>query len=682
MASKEAKKRYEKLVKEIEYHSNLYYNKDAPEIPDSVYDALVKEAEELKRKFTDEIISEEYNVAPSPSEDVGGDVSEDFKKVRHREYQYSFDNVFDYEGLSLWRRKIERMLEKEYVGEDAGEFFNVSFSYVTEEKIDGLKIVLTYNGGNLVTAATRGNKRFGEDVTENIKQIESIPKTLNKKVDLVVVGEVWLSEKELERINKQREKKGEPIFANTRNAAAGSLRQLDPQVTKERNLDTFIYDFDFYSERKFDTHVEELEELESLGFNVNKNYKLCENLEGIEDYYQDLLKKRSKLSYHIDGVVVKVNEKELQEALGYTAKAPRFGIAYKFPAEQTQTVVEDIALQVGRTGVLTPVAHLKPVSVGGAMVSRATLHNEDFIKDLDLRVGDTVILQRAGDVIPEVVSVLKNLRTGKEKVWSFPKKVALCGGDGSIERIPGQAAWRCKHKGSFTQNLRVFEHFVGKHAFDIDGLGKEQVKMFLEDGLVSEFADIFTITKGDLLSLPRFADKSADNLIESIKLAKKVSLERLLIGLSIEHVGEETAIDIAKHFGTLEKVMSASIEDLEAIEGVGEKVARSVHEWFKNSENKKILSNLLKHITIEKPKTQSKAHENFAGKIFVLTGTLESISRDEAKEMIRYLGGKTSSSVSSKTDFVVVGEDPGSKYDDAQKLGVKILTESEFKKML
>jgi DNA ligase (NAD+) len=551
-------------------------------------------------------------------------------------------------------------------------------TYCAELKIDGLKVVLTYTKGKLVLAATRGDGEVGENITHTARVIASIPHTLKEAIDIIAVGEVWLGEKELHRINKEKEKRGEQVFANTRNAAAGSLRQLDASVTASRKLETFIYDIEkISSSHATQTQTEELAMLKKVGLAVNPLHRLCGSVIEIENYYQDALRKRSSLPYHIDGVVIKVNEKELQEALGFTAKAPRFGVAYKFPAQQVTTVVEDIVLQVGRTGVLTPVAHLTPVLVGGAVVSRATLHNEDFIADLDIRIGDTVVLQRAGDVIPEVVQVLKDLRTGKEKVWKFPTHVALCGGDGSVERVPGQAAWKCKYAGSFVQNKRRFEHFVGKHAFDIDGLGKEQVKVFLENGLISDFADIFTITKGDLLSLPRFAEKSADNLITSIEKAKKITLARLLIGLSIEHVGEETAIDIARHFGTLEKVKEASQEELEAIDGVGGIVAQSVFDWFRDAENKKLLTRLLKYVTIEAISYKLQTTK-LSGKTFVLTGTLATLSRDEAKEIIRANGGSVSGSVSKKTDYVLAGEEAGTKLDEAKKLGVSVISEKEF----
>jgi len=549
-----------------------------------------------------------------------------------------------------------------------------------ELKIDGLKIILTYREGKLVLGATRGNGVVGEDVTQNVKTIDDVPLELSETRDMVVTGEAWLSENELARANKIREKNGEPLFANPRNAAAGSLRQLDPRIAAERRLACFVYDIENSTEK---TQTSELKLLGRLGFVVNKNHALCKSIGEVERFYQSWAKKRGTGEYHIDGIVVKINETELQIALGHTAKAPRYAIAYKFPAEQVTTVVEDIVLQVGRTGVLTPVAHLRPVLVAGATVSRATLHNEDFIKEKDIRIGDTVVLQRAGDVIPEVVQVVKETRTGKEKSWHFPRKVMACGGDGSIERVPGQATYRCKHKGGFTQQLRRLSHLVSKKAFDIDGLGNRQVKLFLEKGLIADGADIFTLEEGDLLPLPGYKEKSVKNLLGAINKARAVSLSKLLIGLSIGQVGEETAIDISEHFGTLEKIQNATREELEAINGVGEIVAQSVHDWFRDSENKILLRKLLKQVSVKETRSNIQGTNNkLEGKTFVLTGSLKSMTRDEAKAKIRAAGGHVTSSVSKKTDYVVAGADPGTKYKKAQELGVKLINEVAFKQLL
>jgi DNA ligase (NAD+) len=428
---------------------------------------------------------------------------------------------------------------------------------------------------------------------------------------------------------------------------------------------------------------DELRFLQNLGFSVNPPFAVFENLAGVEKFYQNWIKKRDAIDYGLDGIVIKINSREIQEALGYTGKSPRWGVAYKFPAEQVTTVVEDILLQVGRTGVLTPVAHLKPVSVAGSTVSRATLHNEDEIRRLDVRIGDTVILQKAGDVIPDIVSVVKELRTGKEKEFKFPTHVPSCGGDGKIERIPGQAAWRCVNKNSFAQQKRKFYHFVSKGAFDITDMGPKVSDVLLSENLISEYADIFTLKRGDLLLLPRFAEKSVDNLLASIKVASRTTLPRLIIGLSIPQVGEETAYDLAEHFKTIEKLRTATFENLEKIQGVGPIVAQSVVDFFKSKENKKMLDNLLAYITIEKIKNMpAKTSGAVSGKTFVLTGTLETMSRDIAKAKIRELGGTPSESVSKETDYLVAGDNSGSKYDKAKKLGVKILSEKEFLDLL
>ncbi len=661
--SADIKKRYETLTKEIARHADLYHAKDTPEISDEAYDALVKEALTLEATYPT------LKPKKSVTEKVGGEASEAFAKVRHDVRQYSFDNVFNREELSAWIERVKKGLPS-----------SATVSFCAEEKIDGLKVILTYKNGLLTRAATRGNGEVGEDITHTVRTIKDVPQKLKEPRSLIAIGEVWLPQEELDRINALREKASEQLFVNTRNAAAGSVRQLDPAVTASRDIRTFVYDIDA-SDQLLASQEEELKLLKRLGFSVNAHYKILKTEDEIESYYADAIERRHGNAYHIDGVVLKVNDVAHQRSLGHTAKAPRFGVAYKFPAEQVTTVIEDITLQVGRTGVLTPVAKMRPVFVGGAMVSRATLHNEDFIKELDLRIGDTIVLQRAGDVIPEVVKVLIEFRTGKEKKWSFPKKVPqLCGGDGSIERVPGEAAWRCVHKGSFDQRRRQFEHFAGKHGFDIEGMGKENVKLFLEEGLVDDFDDIFTVTKEDLLALPRFAEKSADNLLEGVEKSKRLKLSRFLVALSIPHVGEETARIIAEHAGTLEKLKNMTLDALTEIDGVGPIVAGSLYAWLRDDANARLLERLMTHITLEKE--ERVAGGKLTGKTFVLTGTLSSMSRDEAGDLIRGQGGKVSSSVSKKTDYVVAGDDPGTKYIEAQKLGVKILTEAEFKKLL
>lgn len=665
--TKDVVKRLENLKKTIDKHRRLYHTLDKPEISDEAYDSLVRDLERLEEEYP------ELKTKDSPSERVGAEPLKEFVKVRHSKKQWSYDDVFDFEGLKKWDEKLRNFIAKEDL---SGE----KIEYCVELKIDGLKIVLTYEEGRFVRGATRGDGAVGEDVTSNVKTIQSVPLELSQKVNVTVVGEAWIGKKDLEKINKERKSKEEAVFANTRNLAAGSIRQLDPKMTAERKLNSFIYDMDDFDGVKPKTQKEELDLIKTLGFNVNPNFALLHDLDSVEEYYQNWVKKRHKLDYELDGIVIKINSNKIQEALGYTAKSPRWGVAYKFPAEQVTTVVEDIVLQIGRTGVLTPVAHLRPVVVAGSTVSRATLHNEDEINRLDVRIGDTVVLQKAGDVIPDIVSVMKDLRTGKEKKFVWPTRVPLCGGDGAIMRIPGQAAWRCVDKNSFEQQKRKFHHFVSKKSFDITDLGPKVIDVLLENSLIVEFSDIFTLEKGDLLSLPRFAEKSVDNLLQAILKAKKVTLPRFIIGLSIPQVGEETAHLLAQNFHDIRNLEKARKEDLERVEGVGPIVADSIVEFFKSKENQKIINNLLNYVVVEKIEAPKK-NTSISGKTFVLTGTI-SMPRDEAKEKLRQLGAIVSESVSKNTDYVVAGENSGSKAEKAEELGVKIISEKEFLALL
>ena len=448
---------------------------------------------------------------------------------------------------------------------------------------------------------------------------------------------------------------------------------MDPKVTASRGLDSFIYDIDSVIGEKIGDQFEEIQLLKKIGFKTNKYTEVFDSIKGIQKFYNEWTEKKHSLEYELDGIVIKINSVKIQNALGYTGKSPRWAVAYKFPAEQVTTVLEDIVLQVGRTGVVTPVAHLKPVKVAGSTVSRATLHNEDEIKRLDVRIGDTVILQKAGDVIPDIVSVVYDLRPKDSKPYVFPKKVSACGGDGSIERIPGEVAWRCVSKDSFDQNRRKFHYFVSKKCFNIDGMGPKIIDVLLEQGLISSFEDIFTLKRGDLLALPRFAEKSVDNLLESIEKSKKISLSRLIASLSIPQVGEETAFDIAKHFNSIEKIQQAKLEEIESIYGVGPIVAKSLFDWFSDSENKVLIKNILKQIDI----VEEVVGQKLSGKTFVFTGSL-GIDRTNAQETVRKLGGEVSSSVSKNTSYVVAGENAGSKLDKANELGVKVISESDF----
>lgn len=665
MTLTEARKRARELRKLILHHNTQYHELDAPEISDEVYDSLVVELVEIEKAYP------ALKRAGTPTERVGGAPSEAFAKVRHTAKQWSFDNVFSDEELGEWDERLKRYLALRGMEKEKR-------TYVCEHKFDGLKVILEYQHGELVRAATRGDGVVGEDITHTVRTMKDVPHKLTQPVDCVVVGEAWLSKKEFERINKERAKEGEPLFANPRNTAAGSLRQLDPEVTRKRNVNFFAYDIDAITPACV-SQEDELALLRRLGFVVNRHYLVATNITDVILYYRRWVTRRDNEAYEMDGVVVKVNEVALQSALGYTAKSPRFGVAFKFPSEEATTVVEDIQLQIGRTGVLTPVAHLQPVRIAGSTVSRATLHNEDQIKKLDVRVGDTVVMQKAGDIIPEILSVIPELRPKGTKPYRFPKKVIGCGGDGSIERVPGMAAHRCAVRDSGVLLRHRLHYFVSKNALDIEGLGPKIVDLLMDEGLVSTYADFFTLKRGDVLNLPSFKEKAADNLLSAIRRAQTVPLERLLVGLSIDHVGEEVARLIAEEFGTLSRVQRASSDALANIYGVGKKVAESVRAWFMDVSHQEELRLLLLHLTVVSP--EKKKGGTLEGKSFVFTGILSSCSREDAEAMVRRQGGRASGSISKQTDYLVVGAEAGSKKEKAKKLGVTVLSEDEFRKM-
>lgn len=665
MIPKDVKERYDRLKKAVNHYRTQRHVHDIEEIPIEAEDALKKELADLEAEYP-------ALVGPdSPSVRVGGTPLPQFKKVRHTVAQWSFNDAFTEADMRDFDKRVKKALGVE------------SVEYTAELKIDGLKVVLSYEKGKLTVAATRGDGVVGEDVTHNVRTIESVPLELERAVDIVVEGEIWMSEAQLASLNERQQEAGLPPYANPRNAAAGSIRQLDPKVAASRKLDTFIYDAAQASESLPRTQHEELQYLKDLGFKVNKHHELAGSIEEVIEYWEKWKTKSKTQGYWIDGVVVKVNRIDQQERLGYTGKAPRFAIAFKFPAEQVTTVVEGIVLQVGRTGVLTPVAHLRPVLVAGTTVSRATLHNEDEIKRLDVRIGDTVILQKAGDVIPDIVQVLTELRPKGTKPYRWPSSVAECGEDGSIERVPGQAAWRCSDKNSFAVLRRKLRYFASRGALNIEGLGPSTVDALLEQGLVEHADDFFTLEEGDLLALEGFAEISAKKLIESIKkVTKGAPLSRVVTALSISQVGEETAILLAQNFKTIDDIAQATEDDLAAINGIGPIVAEAIHSWFRDKENKRLVASLKKHIKIEAEKVSGKQNLPLQGKTFVLTGGMESMSRDEAKEKIRKLGGDVSSSVSKKTSFVVAGEEAGSKLDKAGELGVTVISEREFLKLV
>jgi DNA ligase (NAD+) len=657
-ASDELRKRAAMLREAITKYRALQHEKDVSPITPEALDSLKYELASLEEAYP-ELVT--HN---SPTQVVAGTPLPFLKKVRHTVPQWSFNDAFTETDIRAFDERVRKL---------SGEVP----TYDLELKIDGLKIVLTYVRGILTTAATRGDGVVGEDVTHNIRTIRSVPKLLARELDITVEGEVYLTRSGLKRLNAIRRKQGEPEFANPRNAAAGSIRQLDPSLAAKRPLEVFVYDIAQTSEPFPKTQSKELEYLAMLGFPVNKEHQHADSLEEVFSYWKKWRGgAREKLDYQLDGVVLKLESHSLQETLGYTGKAPRYAIAYKFPPEQVETVIEDISLQVGRTGKVTPVAHLRPVAVAGTTVGRASLHNEDFILAKDIRIGDTVILQKAGDVIPEVVSVIKELRPRSAKPWKFPTHTSLCGGDGRIERVKGEAAHRCVKSGSFEQLSRRLAHFAGKSALDISGMGRETVSLLLQEKLVSDFDDFFTLTKDELLALPLFEETKATKLVKAIEAAKKVSLDRLLIGLGIAHVGEETAFLLATNWKTLAALRAASEESLSNIGGIGPIIGRAVFEWFKDANNRALLKRLEKYLKVQKVAAPSKGP--LTGQTVVITGTLPTLSREEAESRVRQAGGKVASSVSAKTSFVVAGENPGSKLDKANRLGIRVIGEPEF----
>ena len=661
-ASKAQYERAKQLRSTITKYRALQHEKDLSPISPDALDSLKYELALLEEKYPELVTPD------SPTQVVAGAPVPFLAKVRHKVPQWSFNDAFTEDDIRAFDERVRKLS-------------GTTPSYDLELKIDGLKIVFTYEKGMLVTAATRGDGVTGEDVTHNIRTIASVPECLARPVDLIAEGEVYLTRSGFAKLNALREKEGEPLFANPRNAAAGSIRQLDPKIAASRPLGVFVYDVAATEEAFPASQSDELAYLAVLGLPVNPEHRHADTLDEVFAYWEQWRgSARDRVDYQIDGVVLKVESHATQELLGYTGKAPRFGIAYKFPPEQVQTIVEDITLQVGRTGKLTPVAHLRAVAVAGTVVARATLHNEDFIRERDIRVGDTVILQKAGDIIPEIVSVIRELRPAKTAAWRFPTHSPLCGGDGAIERVPGEAAHRCSVAGSFEQQARKLIHFAGKSALDIDGMGKETVKLLMAHELISDFDDIFDLTKDELLELEGFEETKAANLISGITAATSVPLDRLLVGLGIPHVGEETAYVLATRFGTLAKLRTADEAALATIEGIGLIIGASVAAWFADRENRALVERLEKHLKVAKVVAPEEGP--LAGQTVVVTGTLPTLSREDAEARVRRAGGKAAASVSSKTSFVVAGEHPGSKYEKAQTLGVPVVDEAGFLKKL
>lgn len=658
--------RIKELRELINHHNYLYYVLDNPQISDAEYDKLMRELIDLESQFPELVTPD------SPTQRIGGEPLPAFERVTHREAMISLADAFNEGELRDFHRRVAAA-----VGEQV--------EYVVELKIDGLAISLTYENGILVTAATRGDGTVGEDVTQNVKTIKSVPLRLNLPPDktpplIEVRGEIYIPKEDFLKLNQEREDMELPTFANPRNAAAGSIRQLDPKIAAQRPLSTFMYGIGYREGIEFESHYEVLEFYKTCGFRVNPYIKLFKSFDDVVAYCMSWREKRDSLPYEIDGMVIKVNSLLQQQILGSTTKNPRWAIAYKFPAEQKVTVIEDIIVSVGRTGILTPNAVLRPINIAGSTVSRATLHNEDYIKEKDIRIGDSVIVQKAGDIIPEVVEVIKERRTGREKEFKMPNRCPECGSE--TVRLPGEAAHRCTGVACPAQIRRSIIHFASRDAMDIRGLGPAVVSLLLSNNLIQDASDIYFIKKEDLIPLERMGEKSADNLIKAIQDSKKQPLSRLIFALGIPFIGSRASTLLAEALGSMEKLQTASYDELIKIPEIGEKMAESIVTFFKQEQTKKLLKRLKDagvNMQEDTPREGKKPLENLT---FVLTGTLEKYSRSQAKEIIENLGGRVSSSVSKKTDYVVLGRDPGSKYDRAVQLGVKIIDEKEFERLI
>ncbi len=671
---KEIIERVKKLREEIDYHNYRYYILNAPVISDAEYDALMRELKELEAKYPELITPD------SPTQRVGFKPQEGFKEVSHAEPMLSLDDAMNEDEVFEFDKRVKKFLG---LPEDA------EIEYTVEPKIDGLAVEIIYENGLLVLGSTRGDGYVGEDVTANIKTIKTIPLRLRRFTEdapeiprrIDVRGEVYMTKEEFKRLNEERIQKGEMPFANPRNAAAGSLRQLDPSITAKRKLDVFFYGVGKVEGYEFKTQWEILQTFPKWGLKINPLAKLVKNIKEAIHYHHELEEKRESLDYEIDGIVIKVNRLDYWAKLGTKARSPRYAIAYKFKPTQATTQILDIVVQVGRTGAVTPVAILKPVQIGGVTVERATLHNEDFIKNLDIRIGDWVLVQRAGDVIPEIVMPIKEKRTGKEKEFKFPTHCPICGS--KLIKKPGEAVWRCPNKNCFAQLVRKILHFASRNAMNIEGLGEKVARDLVDKGMVQNVADLYYLKVPDFLKLPGFAYKKAKNLYDAIQKSKRTTLGRFLYALGIRHVGEAMAQLLAERFRSLEKLSQASIQDLMSIPGIGYEVAKSIVDFFKNEENQKVIERLLKAgITFENEEKEKPKEAKLKGLTFVFTGALKTMTREEAKRKVIELGGRATDSVSRNVDYVVVGEKPGSKLKKAQALGIKTITEEEFLKLI
>jgi len=665
MVSEAVRKKAEKLREEIEYHNTRYYVLDQPEISDAQYDRLMRELEKLEEQYP------ELRTPNSPTQRVGAPPLEDFEIVTHTLPMLSLANAFDESETKEFDKRV-----KKFLGTSS------DIEYVTEPKLDGLAVELVYERGQFVVGSTRGDGVNGENITRNLRTVKTIPLQLIRKEipvpeRLEVRGEVIIQLHRVRELNRKREEADEPLFANPRNAAAGSVRQLDSKITAGRPLEIYCYGIGEVRGHTFKSHWEILQTFPKWGLRVSSHIQKYKNIDEVIEYYHEMNEKREKLPYEIDGMVIKVNRLDLQTRLGEISRSPRWALAFKFQPKQETTKILDIIVQVGRTGALTPVAVMEPVKVGGVEVSRATLHNQDEVDKKDVRIGDTVIIQRAGDVIPEVVQVIESKRTGKEKKFKMPSKCPVCGAEVTKE----EAIHRCIGLDCPAQLKGRIRHFASKRAMDIDGLGVKLIDQLVDKGLVRDVADLYDIKREDLIALERMADKSAQNIIDAIEGSKTKPLSKFLYALGIRHVGETTAEDLARYFTRLDDFFHLSEEDLMKVEGIGPEVAASVHQFFKDKKNKESIERLKKSgVKVVEPKGKEKG--KLAGKTFLFTGALKDLGRDEARNLVESLGGTTASSISKKVDFVVAGEDPGSKYDKARELGIKILTEEEFKKLI
>lgn len=674
MEKESALKRIRELRNQIERHNRLYYQLDAPEISDAEYDRLLNELIELEKTWAEYI-----DIGDSPTQRIGAPPLEKFASVTHLTPMLSLSNAFSEEGIIEFENRIKRLL-----GNSVGPM-----DFVAEPKIDGVAINLIYEKGVLAVGATRGDGFVGEDVTQNLKTIRNVPLRMKKGGRPVperveIRGEVYIKTEDFRRLNKRREERGEPLFANPRNAAAGSLRQLDSRITRRRPLDIYFYAAGESAGVSFATHWEFLQAIREWGFRTNENIRHCPDVNACVEYYRDIMDKRHSLPYEIDGAVIKVNSIDLQNRLGSISRSPRWALACKFPATQETTVVRKIEVSVGRTGALTPIAYLEPVRVGGVIVSRASLHNIDEIRKKDVRAGDTVIIQRAGDVIPEIVKVIESKRPQGAKEFEMPEKCPVCGSN--VVRLEGESAYRCIDIACPAQIKENIHHFASRGALDIEGLGEKLTSALVDNGLIKDPADLYYLRKEDLIGMERMAEKSASNIMAAIDNSKKPGLEKFIYALGIRHVGEHVARLLVKHFGSLDPMMAASEEELGDIEGIGPIIARSISQFFREPRNIEVIEKLRKAgvrpVEKEPGKEAAGAEPVLHGRKFVFTGRLDTLKREQAKEIVESLGGEFADSVTKKTDYVVAGEEAGSKLEKARILGIPVLTEKEFLEMV